>query len=155
MVTTVNIHHQNLKVLNNEAKRRGVRTRDMVVWLFHRFMADIDRTHFEFRTVRYQPERNKENWVCLHVKLFEDEYECFIDIRKLTKCSLSLILSLAIRRYLLESNNPNGYVTELKPLFIHYGIGSELIGGVICWHLFWGIPSDGKEIPLSALQRDG
>jgi hypothetical protein len=52
-----------------------------------------------FKTIRYQSRLSPDDWHRLHVCLDDVLYECCLDLRKCLKCSVSRIISDAIKEY--------------------------------------------------------
>ena len=72
-----------------------------------------------------------------------DEYEYFLDLRKLLKKSISAIVAYAVKKYfkgIIKSN-----ITDNYP-FKNYVIIKETINNVITWRLFWGYPEKMEKI---------
>jgi hypothetical protein len=89
------------------------------------------------RRVKYQERQRPEEWLTFHLQVREDEYEYLLDLRKLCKMSVSLLLAYAVRKYLgrvLETIGTDNYQ------FKNYLIIRDIFNGVICWRLFWGFP---------------
>jgi hypothetical protein len=99
------------------------------------------------RMVRYQKRGSRAAWHAFHLRLREDEYEYLLDLRKLLKMSVSLILAYAVKKYLdkllvfFQKAKPGKCLTD-NNCFMNYVIIKEEIQGVISWRLLWGFPPD-------------
>ena len=119
------------------AMKKGVSRTDLIIYLLKSVMNDISVPCDFGCLVRYQKRSNQENWHTFHIKLRIDEYEYFLDLRKLLKMSVSRILADAARRYLQNKGKKN---IGNKYQFKNYIIIKELINNSICWKLVWGYP---------------
>jgi hypothetical protein len=145
--TTIYMHNEILRKINeivqNNKKARG----NLITLLLKRAMQDNKRLMKRHGSIKYQESDKPKQWKTIHVKFNEDDYEYFIDMRKLYKMSVSLILAYAVRNYFFEMANklkrkllsgnyfPNGYF-----------FNRELVDGIVCWRLYWGFPNNPKEI---------
>jgi len=89
--------------------------------------------------VRYQKRGERGNWRHMHLTLRPDEYEFFLDLRKVFKFSVSRLVAYAIEKYLEEivkklSNGSDNY------RYKNYMFQRVIVDDVICWILSWGIP---------------
>ena len=141
--TTLYVHRGIHEMLNRGAATSG-RTRTFIIkLLMQRVMDDNKKLLQSYPRIRYQARDDKENWHRIHLVLNEYEYEYCLDMRKLFKMSVSFILAYAVRRYLEDvinemidgSNNTDNYCYQ------NYILIRKTIDGIICWQLYWGIPS--------------
>jgi len=146
METTLNIHSDILKRIDTAAKTKGISCSEMIVVLLKKVMNDNGNPPCIGRLVRYQERCKPEHWQVFHVQLRSDEYEYFLDLRKLLKMSVSLILAYAVNKFLgkkIRSCNTDNYQYE------NYVIMKEYINSIICWKFMWGYPSEiGKHLVL-------
>lgn len=140
--TSINIHHKILQKINDLAVRLETSRRDIIIQLLMRIMRDHDRLRGNFQTVKYQSDDVRENWHCFHIRFKSDEYEFFIDLRKVCKCSVSLLVSLAVDLFMDEllykktmKKNVDNYA-----LFKHYVLRRVIADGIISWQIYWGFP---------------
>jgi hypothetical protein len=77
----------------------------------------------------------RHEWRRVHVRFEADEYEYFLDLRKLMKMSLSLILSIAVDRHLDTMSKDTD-----KNRYRNYIIIKESIDEITCWRMIWGYP---------------
>jgi hypothetical protein len=143
METTLNIRADILEQIAGAALDRGISCSDMVHFLIQKTAKDIAKPKCIGRMVRYQDRRKPEEWHIFHIQLREDTYEYWLDLRKLLKLSVSLILANAVKKYLnklLQKNNTDNY------LFKNYIIVKEIMDNIIIWKFIWGIPPNLEKI---------
>ena len=63
--------------------------------------------------------------------------EYFQDLRKLLKMSVSLLLALAVKKFL---DDPTVTIDTDNYLFKSYLIVKEIVDSITCWRLYWGYP---------------
>ena len=142
--TTLHVHKSILEMLNERAEITG-RTQTVIIkLLMRRVMDDNQKMIKRSSRIRYQKRDRKENWHRIHIVLNEYEYEYCLDMRKFYKMSVSFILAYAVIRYLDEivnelrgrNKNADNY------LYNSYILVKETVGGIVCWKIYWGIPSN-------------
>jgi hypothetical protein len=87
--------------------------------------------------VQYQGRRSSPEWRVFHIQVREDMYEYWLDLRKLLKMSVSLILAHAVKKFLcklMKINSTDNYLCK------NYIIIKEIIDSVIVWKFIWGYP---------------
>lgn len=100
---------------------------------------DHDNMVATWSRVRYQKRDETGNWRHLHLTLRPDEYEFFLDLRKVFKFSVSSLVAYAVEKYLEEivkklSKGSDNY------RYKNYMFQRFIVDGVICWIFSWGIP---------------
>ncbi len=138
METTLNMYCTIQKRIIRYACAQGVSPSAVVMRLMKRVMAEIQDPDGIGTMVKYQKRRPREDWHNFHLQLNPDEYECMLDLRKILKMSVSLIVAYAVEKYLDDNfkfNFSDNYFV------INYVIIKEIINNIICWKLFWGNPS--------------
>lgn len=137
MDTTLNIHADILKKIADSACSRGMHRSELIVLLLNKIMDETRHSVRMGRLVQYQKRRPRGEWRRIHARFEADEYEYFLDLRKLMKMSLSHILAVAVEKYIdaicREKNPDNNRYTN-------YLIINEEIDSVSCWRLIWGNP---------------
>jgi hypothetical protein len=152
MKTTLNIQAGTLKIITARARMLGISRSEMIIVLLKKAMEDVPDPGRFGRLVRYQERSRPGDFHTFHIKLRVDDYEYVLDLRKLLKMSVSLILAIAVKRFI-------GNIRSLRKLrdtykgdknrFRNYVLAREFIGNVICWRIFWGFPADiGKHLLL-------
>ncbi|HOT47187.1 MAG TPA: hypothetical protein PLM53_12765 [Spirochaetota bacterium] len=137
METTLNMRTDIFKQITYAARLRGVSRSGIIISLVKEAMKDISDPGRLGSMVRYQKRMKRCDWQLFHLQVGEDDYEFLLDMRKLCKMSVSLILAYAVEKYLsklVKNKNADNY------RFKNYAIVRECLEGVICWKFFWGLP---------------
>ena len=137
METTLNIGTDVLEQITRAAQANGISCSEMINFLINKVMGDNKDPVRLGRMVQYQNRRRSEEWHVFHVQVREDIYEYWLDLRKLLKMSVSLILAYAVKKYI------GTLINKLRPdnnRFKNYIIVKDVIDSVIVWKLAWGIP---------------
>jgi hypothetical protein len=137
METTLNIHGDILEKISLAARSRGISRSEMIILLIKKAMNDISDPARIGRMVQYQKRSRPEDWHTFHVQLRMDDYEYFLDLRKLLKMSVSLILAYVVKKFLnnwMRTNTTDNYQYK------NYVVIREFIDNIICWKFIWGYP---------------
>jgi hypothetical protein len=137
METTLNINIHVLGKIRNAALLRGINITGIIVLILKKTMDETSRSVKTGRLVQYQGRCSHHEWRRVHVRFEADEYEYFLDLRKLMKMSLSLILSIGIDKF-LDSITKNKNTDNNR--YINYLIINERIDSISCWRMIWGYP---------------
>lgn len=143
METTLNIGVDVFGQIAAAAEIRGISRSAMITCLLKCVMNDIPDSTRIGKMVKYQERRSPSDWHVFHLSLREDEYEYFLDLRKLFKMSLSLILVYSVNKYLskmMKKNCTDNYSYK------NYVLIRELIDNIISWRILWGYPPDIKHL---------
>lgn len=140
LATTFNIHSNILQKITEAANRLNTSQRDIIVLLLMKIMADHDRLIRGTSMVKYQHDDEGKKWHCFHIRLKNDEYEYFIDLRKVCKCSISLLIAIAVERYFEELMVCTKKHVDNYQLFNSYVFRRVVMDGIISWHMYWGYP---------------
>ncbi len=109
----------------------------MIIFLIKKTMDDVSLEAHMGKMVRYQEKRNTKEWHTFHVRLRMDDYEYFLDLRKLLKMSVSLILAYAVEKFLdevLKNSISDNY------RYKNYTVIREVVDNIISWKFIWGFP---------------
>jgi hypothetical protein len=147
IATSINMHVKTYAVLERAAVKLHTSRREVVVRALMRIMSKVDTFQGWFTSVKYQPDDAGLKWRCFPIKLKPDEYEFFTDLRKVCKCSVSLLVAIALEKYLDEVLDESRDGVYNNTLFKNYLIRRMYISGVVCWMLCWGYPKEG-DLPL-------
>jgi hypothetical protein len=146
METTLNIHIDVLKKIEVRARERGMSRSALIIFLLKKSMDDISNPGRFGRLVKYQERGRPEDWHAFHIKMRVDDYEYLLDLRKLLKMSVSLILSRAVKKYLDRGKagiNRLWYRYKAdKNRYKNYVLIQECVSDVISWRFMWGFPPD-------------
>jgi hypothetical protein len=139
-MTTLNLHKKIMKEVNETAIRFGKSRRDIIVLLLMGIMRNHEKVLGGFTSVKYQPDDDSKNWHCFHINFKPDEYEYFNDLRKVCKCSVSLLVALAADLYIDEMVKRPKKNIDSYLYYQNYVIRRDKVDGIYCWHLYWGFP---------------
>jgi hypothetical protein len=135
--TTINISHDCLNKISDAARLSGKSRTEIIIHLMKNVM-DVREPQVRCgRSVQYQGKAAWDNWRTVHVRFRPDDYEYFLDLRKLLKMSVSLILSIAVNKYLkrlMHENKADNYQVT------NYVVLKKIINGITHWILIWGFP---------------
>jgi hypothetical protein len=137
--TTIYIHEVTLVRLRLAAAMTGYSCRSIISVLLRRYAEDNTGSSIQWTRVSYQKQDAGNSWRRLHLQLNPDEYEFFLDLRKVFKRSVSACVALAIDMYL------DDVVCNMKKdidnyRYKNYSFARVIIDGVVCWILSWGVP---------------
>ena len=142
IATTLNIHISVLSKINYASQRLCKSRKKIIVMLLMKIMRDNCLFKQGFSTVKYQLDDIKCNWHCFHIRFREDENEYFVDLRKLTKYSVSCLLAMAVDRYLLKLMKHGRKSVDNNLYFTNYLLHREENDNIISWRLYWGFPTE-------------
>lgn len=134
--TSFNMHRLLYIKLAKASNRTGMSMHDLVVQMMYQYAKDHKKMQVEEGTVQYQRHKAVGGWHKFRVALFKKDYELFTDMRKVMKKSVSLLVALAIKKYLAS------IITKiLKQIFkytylIHDSSGMK-VKGIKEWILIW------------------
>jgi hypothetical protein len=130
METTLNVRGAVFRKLESAARMRSITRSALIRSLFKCMLDDAAMMVRTGMLIQYQERRASGEWHTVHVVFDAVENEYFQDLRKLSKMSLSLILALAVERYLdKDKTDNNRYFT--------YFIVKENVGLTVIWQLVW------------------
>jgi hypothetical protein len=143
MNTTINMDHAILKQITRAALVKRISRSRMIILLLNKVMHETHHPSFLGKMIKYQKRRRPDNWHKFHLQVKPDEYEFFLDLRKLLKMSVSLILAYAVEKYLKELIN-----RKITDNYLHknYVMIREIVDNIKCWKLYWGYPPDIEKI---------
>ena len=137
METTLNIRADILEQIARMAQAQSISCSEMIALLIQKATADIANPGRIGRMVKYQSRRTSPEWRVFHVQVREDMYEYWLDLRRLLKMSVSLILAYEVKKFLyklMKNNSTDNY------RYKNYIIMQEIIDSVIIWKFIWGYP---------------
>ncbi|MCP4134380.1 MAG: hypothetical protein GY754_25630 [bacterium] len=147
--TTINFRVPVLDLVNDAAASLGISRSRVIIKLLKMVMNEKDFPVEMGRAVLYQcDDPDPDNWHKFHISFQEDEFEFFLDLRKLMKRSVSAIVAYAVEEYLniILGLTPEDPGRTDNYLFRHYVISPSEVHGVISWQLFWGLPEKTAEL---------
>jgi len=148
--TTINIRIDTKRKLAEAAEECGISISKLIVKLMKKAMKKPTVMAECFSRIKYQPKAPKYQWQRLHVSLFARDYEYFLDMRKLYKCSVSLLVAICSEKHLESLLNDvrddnHEMDTDNYP-FNNYVILHTWSGDVSCWKIYWGMPEKPEEV---------
>lgn len=138
--TTINLSITHAALLDEAARRLGVKRTKIVILLLQKTMERFKQLKRKYGAVKYQEHCIDATWKKVHVFYESNEYEVCIDMRKFCKWSVSALVAMGIECHLDEllaigKNNIRGYCDRYH---IHdYYLDGKLDKNIICWHIKW------------------
>jgi hypothetical protein len=141
METTINIHCEIFDRIATLSKSWRISRSELIMMLVREMMNSIPDTELIGKMVRYQEQMGPESWRKLHLQVRMDEYEYLLDLRKLFKMSVSLIVAFALKKYkIMKKTIPDNYQ------FKNYVVIREVVDNIISWRIYWGYPRTLKHL---------
>ncbi|MBN2158773.1 MAG: hypothetical protein JW807_05210 [Spirochaetes bacterium] len=137
METTLNIHADILKKITLAAETCQMSRSEMILTLIKKIMDDVSQPARFGAPIKYQERNHEDESTTFHLVVREDDYEYLLDLRKLLKMSVSLILACAVKKYL---GQPTQTLFTDNNRYKNYVIVKEVVDSIICWRFFWGYP---------------
>ncbi|MCP4138078.1 MAG: hypothetical protein GY754_44355 [bacterium] len=141
--TTINFRVPVLEKVTAAAESLGISRTKIIIRLLKMVMNEKSFPVIMGRAAQYQDDDpDPDNWHKFHISFQEDEFEFFIDLRKLLKKSVSAVVASAVEEYLdtILGLTPEDSLKSDSYRFHHYVISSSEMHGVISWQFFWGLP---------------
>ena len=103
--TSVNIHKKYFNQLKEASDITGESVSSIIIRLLKLVMDDDTLKSRIERSVTYQERDNSSNWHNFHLRLRNDDYEFFTDMRNFLKFSVSFLIGFAVKKYLKKIIN--------------------------------------------------
>jgi hypothetical protein len=132
--------------LDDAVVRSGKTRSELIVAVMRRAMRDFGKLITHCRSIRYQEKAPEREWARQHITVFTRDYEYFLDMRKLFKSSVSLLVAYAIENYLDDVCNGTSDMDNYQ--FLQYAIVPKRVDTAICWKIYWGLPRKKQKILL-------
>jgi len=136
--TTTCISLEHCAILKRYSQLHGISIRTLISSLIHYAILTEKRKAQPFKRVEYR-ERNQD-WKRFHLYLFEDEYEFFIDVKKVWKMSLANVIAYCIDtvlpellKLLTKEDDTDNY------RYRNYSFGFFKEEGIQCCKFYWGL----------------
>lgn len=145
--TTININTNLETCLLSASNQLGIAPSELIISLIKKLMANHHGLLAAQRRIRYQSRDKTVKRRRRHCVFLIRDYEYLLDMKKFCKRSVSLLIAIAISEHLenmlteLNSSEDNDLKYD-NYQFQHYIIIRDLIDGVICWRIYWGLPKD-------------
>ena len=137
--TTININPNIYGLISRAVVLTGYSKNQIISSLMRRIGDDHHTMIATWSRIRYQKRAGKKDWHQLHLTLRPDEYEFFLDLRKVFKFSVSCLVAYAVEKYLDEILKKL-YKGDDNYRYKNYMFQRIIVDGVVCWMLSWGIP---------------
>lgn len=142
--TTVNLADGTRRNIVRAARESGISGSALIIRVMKHVLKEHASLVRDNRCVEYQPGSPKQDWRRMHVTLEGRDHEYFLDMRKLFKRSVSLLVAYGVEKYLdtvLRNLMDNDYNESADNYpFQSYAIVVKVIKRSICWKIYWGIP---------------
>jgi len=141
--TTTCISYEHLDVLKYHAQHHNMSLRTFISCLIQ-FAAQCEKEEIQyFKQLRYRP-RKSGSWKRLHLVLYEDEYEFFMDVKKLWKMSLARVIAFCIDnvleeflRFLSKEEEKEDYYTD-NYRYSGYSFEISIEKDIFYCKFYWG-----------------
>jgi hypothetical protein len=149
--TTLNLRNHVREALDRAVKMTGRPLSQIVIFAMKRGLRNYGSMIRDGGRVRYQARGRDKNWKKTHIVIEQRDYEVFLDMRKLFKCSVSLLVSVTVDKHLddlVEAILGGEYDEDADNYpFQSYVMAHRMAGDVPCWLIYWGMPPK-KELRL-------
>ncbi|HOT45033.1 MAG TPA: hypothetical protein PLM53_13025 [Spirochaetota bacterium] len=145
--TTLYIKQYHLKLLVAASCVTGRSKETIISSLMIRLSKEHNAYSRMWERVQYQKREKNAEYHRLHVCLKPGEYEMLLDLRKVFKKSVSLLVAHAIDEYLDEIVNAINKAPDNYPV-INYAMNRMIIDNVINWILSWGVTAELLSHPI-------
>lgn len=144
MRTTININNELLKKLQETSEALNLSISDLITIFINKIIRDNIFDIALFQCVKYQEIDPNKNWKKQHVYLESQIYEKGLDLRKIFKVSVSLIVAFSIVNLLeeiveeIKSNDSKKQKVDNYPL--NYTFITRMFNNIEGYVVFWGLP---------------
>jgi hypothetical protein len=138
MKTTINIHVDIFEEISLAAQLKGVSCTEVIVILIKKVMDERGIKARLWKLIQYQERSSPDKWHPFHINWKPDMYEYSLDLKKVRKMSVSLILAYAVKKY-LKILTEKGELSDNNH-YQNYIIAREIIDGVVILKSIWGFP---------------
>ncbi len=140
--TTTCITDEHHEILSNYADMFGLTVSDLITSLIHYAVLCEKKNLKTFKSIQYR-KRNKKKWKRLHLYLRYNEYEFLLDMKKMWKMSVALLIEYCIEnvlnefvKVLLREDDTYSY------RFTCYTFKFEKLHGFHSYRIIWGLPPE-------------
>ena len=121
--TSIYIDKSIYLILKKYSEKKSLSISEMVNYALSRFIREYygKKKIVLGKTVKYQDENT--NYKLVHYQVDERMYEACLDLRKMFKCSVALIISMSIKEFILnKTKGLNAVVFKMDNYVILYNI---------------------------------
>jgi len=140
--TTTCIKKEHRKLLHHYADTFDIPVTDFLTSLIHYAALCEKKKPRTFKGIRYRKRRQGE-WERMHLYVRYNEYEFLLDMKKLWKMSVALLIEYCIEnvldefvKRLLQEDNTYSY------RFTSYTFSFEKVFGCHSYQIIWGLPPE-------------
>lgn len=136
--TCISIEHLNLLQFHAERYHMSLRTFLSAIISFAAQWEKVDATSFQQLSYR----KKGSSWKRFHIVLYEDEYEFFMDVKKIWKMSLAKIIEFCLDNVLeeflkiLDNIGSDDYTDNYRHTGYTFCFYRE--EDIICCQFYWG-----------------
>ena len=149
--TTINIHKDIKKLIEDTSYILEISRTKVISMLLKKLVKENKINILFAKGLKYQDSDDPDYWETFHISYRQDEYDLFNDLKKIHNCSVSYLVSYAVRKFLAgvlkdnavlhENEKNNNKKKIMKSIGDNYRFNSyifvrEVIGGVISWRIF-------------------
>lgn len=139
--TTVNLDMETVKLLKREAKKLKISHSELIVRVSQMLMKRAGKLHRTKGAIRYQERNPDAGWKAVHVKFEQEEYSSLIDMRNFFKSSVSRLVAIAFRDYLISliKLDKNEFINKFsdKKYYNGHEIKYNNHNTYILWEVYW------------------
>ncbi len=141
--TTTCISYHHLDIISMYASQHNMSLRTFVSSLIN-FTSYCKKVNIQyFKQLKYRP-KSAGKWKRLHLVLYDDEYEFFMDVKKLWKMSLALVIAYCLENFLYEfleflskaEKDDDYYTDNYRYSGYTFEVGME--EDIFFYKLYWG-----------------
>lgn len=142
--TTVNVRRDIRVRLEAACETTGMSRSGIIVLLLRKVMAEHERRAGDPGSVRYQDRQERHVWRRMSVFVKKCDYDYFLDMRRLFRRSVSLLVAYGVVEYLdvVISELLNDTVSKTTDNYWHqlYSIEKIVLKTRLCWKIYWKLP---------------
>ncbi|MCP4134163.1 MAG: hypothetical protein GY754_24535 [bacterium] len=141
--TTIYINIKLLEEVEAAAKLLKMSRSDVVILLLDKVREKKEISLEMFKQIKYQFRDLASNWKRIHVYPEVEKYETWLDLRKISKRSVSLIVAIAINEHLdqlIKELSPTDKPRQNDSYPSDYLFLARETGGIQKFVIYWGFP---------------
>ncbi len=92
--TTINFLQSRIDYVKEKSRESGITYKKLIKLCIDLFISQWDKRSFNESALKYQPD--DDLWQKVHFAMTPGEYDVYFDVKKVSRCSFSLIVALAI-----------------------------------------------------------
>lgn len=140
--TTTCITAEHHELLNYYADIVGLSVSDLITSLIHYAVLCKKKNPRTFKSIQYR-KRNSKEWERIHLYIRYNEYEFLLDMKKMWKMSVALLIEYCIEnvldefiRVLMREDDTYSY------RFTNYTFKFQKVHGFQSYQIIWGLPPE-------------